>query len=156
MRSDFVYGFSHSYTHSDILHAELQAIIDGLIYSHALGLSNVIIETNSEIAAQMIQKIQPAQWSCMYLLRQIWSMDDAYQGVSWIVWEQNKVADAFAKLVHTPPIRTEFHRLQDISINIRRFTFYVGIPFFIRLVLRGVCFPYPGQQGFLMRPVDSL
>lgn len=131
-KGDLVYGFSHPYTHSEILHAQLQAIIDGLIYSHTLGLDNVIIETNSEVAAQMIQKIKPAQWSCLYLLRQIWSMEDGYQGISWIFREQNKVADLLAKMAHTALSRSDYHRLQDLPVVIWKCIVYdmIGFPVF--------------------------
>lgn len=56
---DFVYGFSHPYTHSEIIHAELQAIIDGIIYIQTMGIGNLIIETDSAVAFEMIKKTQP-------------------------------------------------------------------------------------------------
>lgn len=53
---EFVYGFSHQYTHSEIIHAELQAIIDGLIYIQLMGLENVDVETDLGNAFHLIKK----------------------------------------------------------------------------------------------------
>lgn len=58
---DFVYGFSHHYTHSEIIHAELQAIIDGIIYTQTMGIGNIIIQTDSAMVFHMINKTQPLQ-----------------------------------------------------------------------------------------------
>lgn len=66
---DFVYGFSHQYKHSEIIHAELQAIIDGLIHAHHLGMEQIIVETDSSFAYHMIRQTQTDQWNCTYPLR---------------------------------------------------------------------------------------
>lgn len=43
---DIIYGFCHRYSHKEIVHAELQAILDGLIYLQAMEIKNAILETS--------------------------------------------------------------------------------------------------------------
>lgn len=69
---------------------------------------------------------------CIYLLRQIWNMDEVYQGIEWTFREQNKVADYFAKMAQALPTRREFHRVKDLSNPIRKCIFHgrIGLPVF--------------------------
>lgn len=43
-RGEFIYGYTHQYTHTEVIHAELQAIVDGLIHLDLMGMENVVIE----------------------------------------------------------------------------------------------------------------
>lgn len=100
---DFFYGFCRQYTHKAIIHGELQAIVDGLIYLQDWGRQNVVIETDSSLAWHMIQKTRKEQWTCSFLLRQIWRLMEDTRGIMVIFREQNKVADLLAKHAHSLP-----------------------------------------------------
>lgn len=111
---DLVYEFNHQYNHSEVIHAELQAIIDGLIYIQILVLENVVIETDSAVTFQMIQQAKHEQWSCTYLLRQIWSLKLASHEMSFVFPEQNR------ERMQLPSWRTLF-RLILSFIDLRAF-----------------------------------
>lgn len=40
----------------EVIHAELQVVLDGLIYLQSMEIMNVIIETDSAIASHMIHR----------------------------------------------------------------------------------------------------
>lgn len=58
---DFLYGFCHQYNHKEVIHAELQAIVDGLIYLQDWRRHNIILEMDSTLAWHMIRKTQTEQ-----------------------------------------------------------------------------------------------
>lgn len=143
-------------TSQEIIHAELQPILDGLIYLQAVEIKNVIIEIDSAIAWHMIHRSFQEQWRNAPISYDKfgWTLLSDTQGIFLIHREHNSVADLLAKHAQTLSSRTEFFRQADLPLAICKCIFLdrIGYLLFGRLELRGALLPCFGQQGFLTRP----
>lgn len=120
---DFVCGFSAPYDVKDIVEAELQALVDGLDLSHAQGLDNIIIESDSALVVKVIKEAAHSNWRYVYLSRKVKSRLQVNDEVRWIYIEQNKAADLLAKNALELPEKKDFFSCQEVSPIIRKMMF---------------------------------
>lgn len=93
----FIYAFYHHYGAADILYAELCAIRDGLVICNAMELKDVEVETESNLAYQMIVARCSIHWQYTYLVRECRELFQSVGAIHHIYREQNGVADLLAK-----------------------------------------------------------
>lgn len=95
----FLFGFGTKFTHQDILKAELEAILEGILVCNQLQITNYILETDSSLAYTMILNTAKEHWSYSYLFRRIREAIVHTTRLRLIYREENKAADLLAKVV---------------------------------------------------------
>lgn len=95
-KGDFIYGFSFRLDHTDILQAELEAILHGLHVCRERHLVRIEVESDSELACNMILNQATVAWKHIYLVRKIRKLLREVLGLRHIYKQANKVADGFA------------------------------------------------------------
>lgn len=127
---EFVFGFAMKLAHSDILRAELEAIWHGLQLCWEKQLINVALESDSELACNMIINREKVPWKYMYLVRRICNLLGPGYSLHHIYRQANKVADGFATIAHGTNASREFKELTEVPRNIQKLLFFdrIGFP----------------------------
>ncbi|XP_016165265.1 uncharacterized protein LOC107607883 [Arachis ipaensis] len=88
------------------MHAELWGIIKGLQIEVANDLQNIIVESDSLMALQIIKTGCPNSHPCAALVQDILILSRRVQNIDWnhTLREANAVADIMAKKGHDLPI----------------------------------------------------
>lgn len=97
-----------------------------------LEIQDFLLETDFLQAYHMVHKDHEPHWSCLYLLRCIWSIFSDTATFNHVYREQNRVADCLAKAAKDYSGEIEFFRVQDLPLNARKLIFLdmIGIPYF--------------------------
>lgn len=110
----FFYGFSVPLQTNDILDAELEGILDGILLCHRMNIGDFEIETDCGIAYHMIMKTSTSHWKYWYYIRNILREIEDTRRIRLVFREDNRVADLFAKMAYNFQTRVDFYREEEL------------------------------------------
>lgn len=128
---DVVFAFADSLNPGEILAAELEGIFKGIQLCRDRNLWNIILETDSEMAYNLISNQHSKPGKYTYMVRRIWRLLDI-QDLKLTFRQGNMVADGVAKLAHIFNQLVEWRDLGDLpsAIQKRIFFYRIGLPYF--------------------------
>lgn len=127
-----IFAFSSFYGDQSTIQSELQAIMEGLQICRQRGIHNLIIESDSMLAVNMITAKMKDAWEVSYLIRRCRNLMQDDWSISHIFREQNAVADRLAQLAYNHKTSKVFHSYHDLDVIVRHDIFIfmdkMGLP----------------------------
>lgn len=115
---DFVLGYVLKCSHNDVLQAELDAIIRGLMSCRDRGLQPEV-EVDLTTAFNMIMRRTMEAWQYEFLVRRIRRLLIGLKGVKLVYREQNGAADSLAKWTQGLAMDMVIQDYQELLIAIQ-------------------------------------
>lgn len=125
-------AFAIKFGQTDILRAELEAILLGLQLCIHRNFTQVEVETDSALAVNMIEHRSREAWKYAYIVRKIRVLLRDFSGIHFGTQETNMVADSLAKWAHNNHGFIAFHEIEELPLFIRKLIFIdrIGLPYF--------------------------
>lgn len=129
---DVILAFAVPFSLSDVLQAELDALLQGLILCAERGFFQVEVEIDSATAFNMTLRKVPEAWNYTFSIRKIRERLAPLEGLYLTTRQANMVADGLAKWAYTMDEMVTFQNLDEIPRVIQKLIFIdrVGLPYF--------------------------
>lgn len=95
-KGDILFAFSHFYGTTTSIIVEARALLDGIKYLRTFFCRPVLIECDSKVLVQIINKAAHCPWTILAYVREIKSLILSEDSISHIFREANTVADLLA------------------------------------------------------------
>lgn len=111
---DMVVSVAIRFNHQDVLQAELDALLQGLLSYANRNFLHVAFEIDSAMALNMILQKSKEAWKYIYTFRKIRRLLPFFSGIQLIPRETNKAADGLKKLAYSTDKLVIYQEMQAL------------------------------------------
>lgn len=107
-------AFSHYYENCPSLVAEARALADGIKYLSAISSKSALVESDSLLLIQVLNKQTDCPWEILPFIREIWSFSPQIKSFAHVYREVNQAADYLANFACQSQCNSFFTSQHDL------------------------------------------